>query len=133
MKKKGIEQVKPPAWCHGRSAEIFSEIMGDLTKSGINHADIRTVAVLADMQTRYEQCHTLAADPDRSDYYVNRHGDECEAPYITRLAALAREMLPYFRQLGMTPAARKSMQLPAPTDNIESNAALGKFNLKKVS
>ena len=125
MKKKGIEQVKPPAWCHGRSAEIFSEIMGDLTKSGINHADIRTVAVLADMQTRYEQCHTLAADPDRSE--------ECEAPYIKRLAALAREMLPYFRQLGMTPAARKSMQLPAPTDNIESNAALGKFNLKKVS
>jgi len=124
--------IDPPAWCCGRSREIFDEIVADLTDAGIVPADIRAVAVLADMQARFERCAALVSDPDRDEYFVNRHGEECEAPHVRRLSALAREMLPYFRQLGMTPAARKTMGIGGKGDSPAPSASIKKFNLKKV-
>ena len=124
--------IEPPAWCRDHSREIFIDILSDITAAGIKQADARAVAVLADMQVRYEQCQQLADDPDRSDYFVNRHGEECEAPHIKRIAILAREMLPYFKALGMTPAARKTMGIDAKGDSPAPAANLERFNLKKV-
>ena len=124
--------IDPPAWCCGRSAEIYSEILADLADAGIIPADIRAVAVLADMQARFERCCALVNDPDRAEYFVNRHGEECEAPHVRRLSALAREMLPYFRQFGMTPAARQTMGIAAKADKPAAPASIKKFNLKKV-
>jgi len=124
--------IDPPAWCCGRSAEIYGEILADLTDAGIVPADIRAVAVLADMQARFERCAALVSDPDRDEYFVNRHGEECEAPHVRRLSALAREMLPYFKALGMTPAARNTMGIAAKADKPAPSASIKKFNLKKV-
>ena len=124
--------IDPPAWCCGRSREIFDEIVADLTDAGIVPADIRAVAVLADMQARFERCAALVSDPDRDEYFVNRHGEECEAPHVRRLSALAREMLPYFKTLGMTPAARNTMGIAAKADKPAPSASIKKFNLKKV-
>ena len=124
--------IDPPAWCCGRSAEIYGEILADLTDAGIVPADIRAVAVLADMQARFERCAALVSDPDRDEYFVNRHGEECEAPPVRRLSALAREMLPYFKALGMPPAARNTMGIGGKGDSPAPSASIKKFNLKKV-